>query len=262
MFKWFTFLTFSYASGTGLFVGMRAMIIFLMSIKTSRHLHEGMISKVMNAPINTFFDVTPTGTIMNRFSKDLQVMDNNIAFIFGGINVMIYQVLAILIVICTTNWYIIGTFPPIIFVSYILFSYTVTAYREGTRIESVTKSPLLNLLSESLNGSSTIRAFGKQNDFISHNNEFLNKNILAKQILMGCWCWYGIRMDIVSIILMASATVICVEFREKENQVLLAMVFSYILQLQGYLINMLYYLGDLEKNMVSVVRCFKILEIP
>lgn len=92
---------------------------------------------------------------------------------------MVYQVLAILIVICTTNWYIIAVFPPIVFVSYILFSYTVTAYREGTRIESVTKSPLLNLLSESLSGSSTIRAFGKQGDFIRNNNEFLNKNILA-----------------------------------------------------------------------------------
>jgi hypothetical protein len=46
---------------------------------------------------------------------------------------------------------------------------------------------------------------------------------------MGCWCWYGVRMDLVSITLMASATVICVYYRENENRVLLAMVFSYIL---------------------------------
>jgi ATP-binding cassette subfamily C (CFTR/MRP) protein 1 len=139
---------------------MRAYLIFLMSIRASKFLHENMISKVMNAPVNLFFDVTPTGTIMNRFSKDLQVMDTNIAFIFGGINVMFYQVLAILIVICTTNWYILAVFPPIIYIGYILFSYTITSYRECTRIESITKSPLLNLLSESLSGSSTIRAFG------------------------------------------------------------------------------------------------------
>ena len=138
-----------------------------MSIRASRFLHENMISKVMNAPVNTFFDVTPTGTIMNRFSKDLQVMDNNIAFIFGGINVMLYQLIAILIVIASANWYILAVFPPVIFIGYILFSYTITSYREYTRIESITKSPLLNLLSESLNGSSTIRAFGKEKDFIA-----------------------------------------------------------------------------------------------
>ena len=183
----------------------------------------------MNAPINLFFDVTPTGTIMNRFSKDLQVMDNNIAFIFGGINVMVYQVLAILIVICTANWYIIVVFPPIVILCYILFRYTVTSYREYTRIESITKSPLLNLLSESLNGSSTIRAFGKQNDFIEQNSEFLNRNILSNQILMGSWCWFGIRMDVVAMLLMVSSTVICVLYKDSEDPVLLAMVFSYIL---------------------------------
>jgi ABC-type multidrug transport system fused ATPase/permease subunit len=69
--KYYTFLSFTYASGTGVFVAMRAMIIFIMSIRTSRYLHENMISKILNAPINTFFDVTPSGTIMNRFSKDL-----------------------------------------------------------------------------------------------------------------------------------------------------------------------------------------------
>lgn len=71
MFEYFTYLSFGYASGTGIFVFARAYLIFMMSIKTSRYLHENMISKVMNAPVNTFFDVTPTGTIMNRFSKDL-----------------------------------------------------------------------------------------------------------------------------------------------------------------------------------------------
>ena len=82
--------TVSFATGTGLFVAARAAIIFFMSIKTSTLLHEQMITKVMNAPINTFFDVTPVGTIMNRFSKDLQVLDSSTAFIIGGIHVMAY----------------------------------------------------------------------------------------------------------------------------------------------------------------------------
>lgn len=70
-FKKYTAFAFSFASGTGLFVAARAMTIFVMSIRASTLLHEQMIGKVMNAPINTFFDVTPVGTIMNRFSKDL-----------------------------------------------------------------------------------------------------------------------------------------------------------------------------------------------
>ena len=42
-----------------------------------------MINKVLNGAINLFFDVIPTGTIMNRFSADISIIDNNIALIFG-----------------------------------------------------------------------------------------------------------------------------------------------------------------------------------
>jgi ABC-type multidrug transport system fused ATPase/permease subunit len=49
-----------------------------------------MIHSVLRAPINLFFDVTPTGTIMNRFSKDLQVLDTEIAFSFGALLIMAY----------------------------------------------------------------------------------------------------------------------------------------------------------------------------
>ena len=69
--KYYITFIFSFATGTGIFVAARAMIIFSMSIRASTLLHEKMITQVMNAPINTFFDVTPVGTIMNRFSKDL-----------------------------------------------------------------------------------------------------------------------------------------------------------------------------------------------
>lgn len=49
-----------------------------------------MIASVMKAPINLFYDVTPTGTILNRFSKDLQVLDNQVGMTFSGINIMLY----------------------------------------------------------------------------------------------------------------------------------------------------------------------------
>jgi len=120
-----------------------------------------MITKVLNAPINLYFDVTPIGTIMNRFSKDISMIDNNIAVIFGGLIVMFYQTIAVLIVMALANWYILGIFPFIAAISFWITTFTVPSYRENTRIETITRSPLLNLMGETYNGCSTIRAFGK-----------------------------------------------------------------------------------------------------
>lgn len=69
---------------------MRAMIIFLITITAAKDVHNAMIKRVTNAPINLFFDVTPTGTVLNRFSKDLQMLDQNLCFTVGGLNVMAY----------------------------------------------------------------------------------------------------------------------------------------------------------------------------
>ena len=55
---------------------------------------------------------------------------------------------------------------------------------------------------------------------------------------------------------MTSAISICIVFRSTENKVLLAMVLSYILQLNNVMLELLFMLGDIEKAMVSVQRCF------
>lgn len=76
-------MVFTYATSASLMMLLRCTFLFLMTIRGSRNLHQSMVEKVLRAPVNLFFDVTPTGTIMNRFSKDLQVLDNNIAFSIG-----------------------------------------------------------------------------------------------------------------------------------------------------------------------------------
>jgi len=59
------------------------------------------------------------------------------------------------------NIYMITLVPIIFGLAWWLLKYTIDAYRETTRIESITRSPLLNLLTESFTGAPTIRAFGK-----------------------------------------------------------------------------------------------------
>jgi len=131
-----------------------------MTLRGSRNLHKGMIGKVLRSPVNLFFDVTPTGTIMNRFSKDLQVLDNNIAFSIGNGLVQFYQLLSVLIVISATNWYISIALPVIFILMMLLFAFSLPGYKECTRVESVSKSPVLNQIGETTSGGPTIKAFG------------------------------------------------------------------------------------------------------
>jgi ABC-type multidrug transport system fused ATPase/permease subunit len=66
--------------------------------RATKKLHKDMLQKVFNAPINLFFDVTPIGRILNKFSKDLSGIEREFAWDIGNFLAMAYQALAILIV--------------------------------------------------------------------------------------------------------------------------------------------------------------------
>jgi len=137
----------------------------------------------------------------------------------------------VLIVIAITNiWFLLVT-PVLILLSWLLFSYSVVAYRENTRIEAVTKSPLLILLGETFTGASTIRAFGKSEEFVERNFVHLNQNGLAFEILIGGWSWYGTRMSMISGFIMIVTTVSCFYLREDEDPIMISMLLSYTIQL-------------------------------
>jgi len=72
----FTIIAFSTGAATGIFVFFRALILVLGAYRSSRILQREMLNKVLSAPINLYYDVTPIGQILNRFSKDLDVLDS------------------------------------------------------------------------------------------------------------------------------------------------------------------------------------------
>ena len=68
----------TYAVGFAFTRNIVAMLIYFSTIRMSRLLHERMIRRLVNAPINTYFDKTPSGNILNRFSRDISKLDEEV----------------------------------------------------------------------------------------------------------------------------------------------------------------------------------------
>ncbi len=60
----------------------------LQSLRSSKQVHKEMITKVIRAPVNLFFDRIPAGRLLNRFSKDLKKVDTSIS---GSINFVLWS---------------------------------------------------------------------------------------------------------------------------------------------------------------------------
>lgn len=111
-------------------------------------------------------------------------------------------------------------------------------------------------------GVSTIRAYSKENQFINANYDLLNKNTLARMWGEAVPLWYGLRVELLSLIMTLAVCTFAIYERFNANSVLLSLLISYVLQLQGLVTMLIFFIMSLEQRMVNVDRCIKLKEIP
>ncbi|KAG0375275.1 hypothetical protein BGX24_009328 [Mortierella sp. AD032] len=164
------------------------------SLRASRSLHEQLLVSILRAPIR-FFDTTPVGRIINRFSKDFEVIDNQMITKMVTLATDALGVVAIILIVTfVTPTFLIAA--ALIATAYIFIgAYYITASRELKRIESVTKSPLYSHFGETLVGVSTIRAFGVETRFMEEVLTKLDNNNAPYYFLWMCNRWLSIRVD-------------------------------------------------------------------
>ncbi|KAL7549875.1 hypothetical protein ACHAWF_013132, partial [Thalassiosira exigua] len=139
----------------------RLLLFIFAGLRASRKMFEELLDVILRAPMS-FFDTTPIGRIINRFSKDLYTVDEQLVVTARSyLSTMISVFSTIFVVTAVTPMFLVGLVPIIIFYLHQQHFFAIT-YRELKRLDSVTRSPIYALLGETLDGVLTIRAFGAQ----------------------------------------------------------------------------------------------------
>jgi len=158
-----------------IFSFFRSMIVMWGGLTASRLIFRNLLEHVMRATLR-FFDTTPIGRIMNRFSKDMETIDQETPWILISLfsDLLSVTTIVLLISFITPGFLIPGV------VIVIIFAFIGTAYLRSSvdlkRLESVSRSPIFQHFGETLNGVSTIRAYGDEQRFIRENLRKINDN--------------------------------------------------------------------------------------
>ena len=162
---------------------------------------------VLRAPINLFFDITPIGKILNRFSRDLAIVDEKLCYNYGSFLSCFYNAFSALLVASIAVPWIILVIIVFLFFSLWLFNYSMKAYKDCYRIETVSWSPVLSFFQETFSGNTVIRAFKKEREFLEQSNYLINRATVANQITNGVFGWYSMRLDLLSSTVLAAGCV-------------------------------------------------------
>lgn len=175
---------------------IREGFLFGGSLAASRRIHERLIQKVTHAKFR-FFDQTPLGQLMNRFSKDIESVDQEVAPVAIGVVHCFASIvtIVILISIITPAFLIAASFISILY--FLIGRFYINSSRDLKRLESVHRSPLYQQFGETLSGMTTIRAYGDERRFIRENLAKINTQHRPFIYLWAANRWLAFRVDVV-----------------------------------------------------------------
>ena len=252
-----------------LFIFGRSLMLYSTFLAASQQMHSHTLSGVLASPM-AFFDTTPLGRILNRFSKELQTID--VALNGPALRVLscLFRVVtSVYFIIYGSSPYLLLLFPPLAVGWYALQKYYRQSARELQRLTSISKSPLYSAFNEALNGCSTIQAFGDVERMAAEQAARMDYSLRASFLSMAVGLWLEVWLQCMSSLVIGSAALFCViegatsgASGADARAAFAGLALTYAPQLTDNVNGLLQAFMNLETNMVSVERCFQYADLP
>ncbi|KAG0010325.1 hypothetical protein BGZ81_002824, partial [Podila clonocystis] len=233
-------------------------------IRSARVMHQEMLHSVLRSPM-MFFDTTPMGRILNRFSKDQSTIDEVLPRSFSGYFRTLFQVIAVLVVVTLSTPSFIVVIVPFGFIYIWLQRYFLATSRELRRLDSVSRSPVFAHFQETLGGISTIRAYRQQIRFVLGNEHRLDQNLRAFYPSIASNRWLAFRLEVLSAVIIFGSAFLSVVSLARGLVVdpgLVGLSLSYALNITQTMNWMVRQYSEIESNIVSVERLKEYVELP
>ncbi|RLV94170.1 ATP-dependent bile acid permease [Spathaspora sp. JA1] len=238
----------------------RLYVTFFAGVRASNKIFEAVLKTILRAKLR-FFDKTPLGRIMNRFSKDIEAVDQELTPFAEGVFMCLVQCLSTLVLITfITPGFLIFAFV-ISFLYYLVGYFYLTLSRELKRYESITKSPIHQHFSESLNGVATIRAYGIESRFMKQNLKAIDANNRPFFYLWVANRWLAFRIDAVgSMVMLFSGSFVLLSIGKIDSG-LAGLSLTYAIAFSESALWVVRLYATVEMNMNSVERLQEFLEV-
>ncbi|XP_058780381.1 ABC transporter C family member 13-like isoform X2 [Vicia villosa] len=246
------------------FTLVRAFSFAFGGLQAATKVHNKLLSKLINAPVQ-FFDQTPGGRILNRLSSDLYTIDDSLPFIMNillanfvgllGIAIILSYVQVFFLVLLLPFWYIY---------SRLQFFYRSTS-RELRRLDSVSRSPIYTSFTETLDGSSTIRAFKSEDFFFTKFSDHMILYQKTSYTETVASLWLSLRLQLLAAFIISFIALMAVVGSQGSLPIsfgtpgLVGLALSYAAPIVSLLGSFLTSFTETEKEMVSIERALQVL---
>lgn len=249
----------AFGIGQCLFYYIASVLLWIGCMRAGRDIHRKLLDSVLHFPMS-FFDTNPSGRIMNRLSKDIDILDSLLPVLITHGLLLLSQVITTLIVIIASTPFIVVVVLPVMVLYYFILIVYISTTRQLKRIESVSKSPIYSHFGECVQGVSIIRAFKKEDNFIHAAHKKIDYFVQAFLANLACNRWLGVRLEFIGSIITFAAAVFAVAGRGSISSGIVGLSVNYALNITVTLNFLVRMCSEIEANIVSVERIKEYIE--
>jgi ABC-type multidrug transport system fused ATPase/permease subunit len=231
----------------------RTLVLFDGGVRAGTVFFKNLVQGVFNAPMR-FFDTSPQGRVLNRFTSDTTTIDSSMPSSVG-------QFLASAVGIFASVLPVVWSQPktglmliPACFLYVWLFKAVRGAQLRLNALSQVVRSPWMSMTAETLPGLSVIRSQRAEDRFMVRYRELIDRHISTGFYVVAVNLWFAFRLEILGVALVGGF-ILAMTFAPVGSSTTLAAVgLTFSLQMVGILGGVARSLRMLENALVSVDR--------
>ncbi|CAF1443909.1 unnamed protein product [Adineta steineri] len=255
------YIYFGLVLGTLIIAILRANYFFHIILHGASIFHNNMLKGVLYSSLR-FYESNPIGRVLNRFSKDQQILDELLPLTFFDALQLTIMLLGSIVIIGMTNPWILLILIFIIPAFLWLRNIYLKISREIKRLDSVSRSPIYALFSSSLSGLMTIRTFKVTDDVLTSFMTKIDANTRAVFIFHSLSRWFGLRLDLLTCCVTFLTAILSVVLRQSLDAASVGLGLTYAINLSDIFQWAVRQSAETENYMTSAERIDEYSRIP
>ncbi|OMJ83201.1 hypothetical protein SteCoe_15916 [Stentor coeruleus] len=242
------------------FTVIRNLLFSYAYLKTTESIHNNSLYSLSYVPIS-FYDLNPPGKILNRFTRDIIVVDEILFSTFPILIDHTLEIVKIAISICIIVYYNIAVIVFICFVQYFIIKSLAKLTKQLRAIDLSSKSSVINIFNSTVNGVITIRAHDLQKKFIKDADKAIETNMKAFFTYNSVLAMFRTYTEFSSVLLNTISIIILVILRGNISGTLAALSLTFNVSMVGEVNMWAKFLIELNNIMSSPQRLLEYLKM-